>query len=111
MRVEAPTLIIDGDCARCVRWGMRIRKLTNYRVDVAAYQDVAFLFRNIPRSRFEEAVHLIEPDGTVSWGAAAAFRAVSYAPGARWAWPLYRRVPGMARLSERAYKAVSKRRK
>ncbi|HEY3242518.1 MAG TPA: DCC1-like thiol-disulfide oxidoreductase family protein [Phycisphaerae bacterium] len=103
-------MIYDGDCAFCAYWIGRWHARTGERVEYAPYQEAAGRFPEIPRTRFERAVHLIEPDGRVSSGAEAVFRVLPYArrsaAAAAMLW-LYRRVPGVAALCEWAYRFVA----
>jgi predicted DCC family thiol-disulfide oxidoreductase YuxK len=69
-----PLLIFDGACGFCRAWIARWRQYTGEAVDYAPYQEVADRFPHIPREAFARAVHLVEPDGTVTQAAAAVFR-------------------------------------
>lgn len=95
-------MIYDGDCGFCGRWIARWRRLTGNRVAYEPYQTAAARFPGIPLDDFRHAVHLVTPDGRVFRGAEAVFASLG-------AWPLavYRRVPGLARLAERAYRYVA----
>ena len=53
---------------------------------------------------------LIEPDGRVYSGAAAAYRVLLYAPGHGGWWWMYTRVPGFAAASEWVYTFFARRR-
>jgi len=107
---ERPLLLWDGDCGFCRRWVLRWRVRTAGRVDYAPYQIAAARFPEISLEAAAAAVHLVAPDGLVSVGAEAAFRALSYAPGGgRLLWA-YERVPGFSRVSEAAYRLVAARR-
>jgi lipase maturation factor/DCC1-like thiol-disulfide oxidoreductase len=68
------------------------------------------MFPGMPQAAFDEAVHLIEPDGRLSRGAEAVFRALAYAPRkGGWLWA-YRTIPGFRALSEWGYRAVASHR-
>lgn len=105
-----PLLIYDGECGFCREWIARWRAITGDRVDYAPFQEAAGQFPEIPQERFAEAVQLREPDGRWSSGAEAVFRALSYAPRLGWASWLYRHIPGLAWLAERAYRWVASHR-
>jgi lipase maturation factor 1 len=105
-----PLLLFDGTCGFCRSWLARWRHATGDRVEYAPSQEEAARFPEIPRAAFDEAVHLIEPDGHLSRGAEAVFRALAYAPRkGGWLWA-YRRIPGFRALTEWAYRAVARHR-
>jgi predicted DCC family thiol-disulfide oxidoreductase YuxK len=105
-----PTFVFDGDCGICRTWVDYWRQLTGDQVAYRPYQEAGADFPIIPTADFKGAVQLIEPDGRVTSGAAATFRLLSFAPGRRTWWWLYRHVPGFAPLSEAAYRFISTRR-
>jgi predicted DCC family thiol-disulfide oxidoreductase YuxK len=73
-----PLLVWDGACGFCHYWVLRWQGVTGDRVRYTPYQDIAEAFPDIPVERFREAAQLIEPDGRVFSGAAAAFRTLTY---------------------------------
>jgi predicted DCC family thiol-disulfide oxidoreductase YuxK len=99
-------MIFDGDCGFCRAGIARWRGRTGASVDYAPYQEVGARFPQIASGAFAQAVHLVEPDGTVSRAAAAVFRALEmggHPLGAR----LYR-ASGLVRvMSEAAYRWVA----
>jgi predicted DCC family thiol-disulfide oxidoreductase YuxK len=105
-------MIFDGDCNFCKFWVARWQLTTRESVDYLPFQDpaVAARFPELPRERFESAVHLIEPDGAVYSGAEAAFRALATNPRAHWLPDWYARSPAFARATERAYRFVAEHR-
>ena len=107
-----PLLIYDGDCDFCQRWLARWRRITGERLDYLPFQDasVAARFPEIPLDQFASAVHLIEPDGHVYRGAAAALRARGLNPRHRGLLWLYEHVPGFAPVTEAAYRCVARNR-
>ena len=107
--MDTPVLIYDGDCGFCRRSVARLRKITGERIEYAPFQEVAGNFPQIPRVRFEEAVHLIDPDGRVSSGAEAVFRTLAYGGRTSLLW-LYRHLPGFRGVSEWAYRWVAEHR-
>jgi predicted DCC family thiol-disulfide oxidoreductase YuxK len=109
---EKPLLIFDGDCNFCRRWIRRWQQSTGDRVEYIPFQDprVAEWFPELPRQLFEQSVYLIEPDGSVFYGAEAAFRALSFAPRRRFWRRLYEKWPIFAKISERFYRFVAKNR-
>jgi predicted DCC family thiol-disulfide oxidoreductase YuxK len=104
-----PLLVFDGDCNFCTLWIHRWQQMTGDAVDYLPSQDasVAAQFPEIPRERFETAVQLIEPDGTVYSGAEAVFRALAKNPKWRWLLRAYEKIPVIARITEFAYGFVA----
>jgi lipase maturation factor 1 len=96
-----PLLVFDGDCGFCRRWIERWRVRTGDRIEYRPFQEVHD-FPEIPRGDFAEAVHLIERDGAVYRGAEAVFRSLGRQ---RWY-----SVPGVAPVSEWAYRLVARHR-
>jgi predicted DCC family thiol-disulfide oxidoreductase YuxK len=103
MAAASATLVFDGECAICRSWVSYWQRLTTGRVIYRPYQEAAADFPTIPHEVFEHAIWLIEPDGRVYSGAAAAYRVLLYAPGHGGWWWMYTRVPGFAAASEWAY--------
>jgi predicted DCC family thiol-disulfide oxidoreductase YuxK len=96
-----PTLLFDGDCGFCRRFVERWRAELGGLVEMAPYQEAGARFPEVAPDELAQAIHLVEPNGWVSRGAEAVFRALSYAPAstAR-AWlAAYRVVPGCASAS------------
>src|ERR1044072_8117588 len=69
-----PLMVFDGDCSFCRRWISRWRSLTCGAIDYEPYQSAAQRLPQVPEENFHRAVHLIEPDGTITTGAHAALR-------------------------------------
>ena len=105
-----PVLIYDGDCGFCRRWVERWRATTGDAVEYATSEAAASLFPEIPLERLAQAVAFAEPDGRVTFGAEAVFRALANAPGRAWPLWLYEHVPGVAPVSNVAYKVVASHR-
>lgn len=100
-----PLLIFDGDCGFCRRWIERWQQKTADRVEYLPFQDerVAVQFPEIPREEFTQSVQLIEPDGAVYDGAEAVYRSLGRQRA-------YEKIPGLAPLSEWAYRLVARHR-
>ncbi|MEI6085847.1 MAG: lipase maturation factor family protein, partial [Verrucomicrobiota bacterium] len=94
-----PLLIFDGNCNFCRRWIARWQRRTGDRIDYLPAQELGERFPEIPRSDFTQSVQLIEPDGNVYSGAEAVFRSLDRQG-------LYR-LPGVAPVSEWAYRLVA----
>jgi predicted DCC family thiol-disulfide oxidoreductase YuxK len=105
-----PLLIYDGDCSFCRRWIGRWRDLTGNSVDYEPYQSAAPRFPQIAPERFGQAVHLVERDGAVSFGANAVFRTLALAGKKRYLLWLYREAPGFAAISEAVYGLIARHR-
>ena len=110
MSLKKPLLIYDGECVFCGRWIARWKILTGDKVEYAPYQEVANQFPDISAERFQRSVQFVEPEGNVTGGAEAVFRALSYAPGKRWMLWLYQTLPGFRRLCEWFYRLVASNR-
>lgn len=104
-----PVMIYDGECEFCRHWAMRWRKKLFLRVEFITIAEALTRFPQLPRAQIKEAVHLVSPDGSVSWGAEAVFRAQALKQGILSGLPLffYRRVPGMHFFAEMFYKWVA----
>ncbi len=96
-------MVYDGDCGFCKLWIARWREITAGAVEYRPWQEAADRFPEIPRAAFAEAVKLIEPDGRVYSGAAAVSRSLGRS---FWRWS-YERVPGVAPVSDAAYRFVA----
>ena len=105
-------MVFDGDCNFCRRWISRWRQTTRDRVEYVPFQDrsVAERFPELPREQCEQAVQLIDTDGQIYSAAEAVFRAQAVAPWKRWPLWCYRRVPGVAPVTEWFYRFVASHR-
>ena len=104
-------LIFDGECGFCRRWIERWKTVLDDRVTVLPYQEALSRFPDIPPERFAEAVHFYDP-ARKHWsrGAGAVFGALAYSGHHRWAFFLYRVVPGFGLVSEWVYRWVASHR-
>src|SRR5436189_2445854 len=68
-----PLILFDGDCSFCRRWIMRWQYFAREKIDFEPYQTQAARFPQIPLENLKRAIHLIEPGGAISSGAAAVF--------------------------------------
>ena len=107
-----PLMVFDGDCQFCRFWIRRWQRLTGDHIEYLPFQDprIAAQFPELPRSRFEQSVQFIEPDGTVYSGAEAVFRSLAVNPRWRFWLRLYEKVPGFRPLTESFYRFIANHR-
>jgi predicted DCC family thiol-disulfide oxidoreductase YuxK len=105
-----PLMIYDGDCSFCRRWILRWEHLTAGAVTYEPYQRAASRFPQVPRENFMQAVHLVEPDGTITRGAEAVFRSLAAGGQLVWMLWLYQHVAFFRIISETAYRFVARHR-
>ncbi len=107
-----PLVLFDGECRFCRHWAGQWRANYGPHLDVAPGQDVHARFPEIPGTAFDEALQLVEPDGSVYSGAYAVLRARSHGRGRRgflrW---LYETVPGAASLMNFGYRIIARNRR
>jgi predicted DCC family thiol-disulfide oxidoreductase YuxK len=105
-------MVFDGDCGFCSRWIGRWQRMTGDKVDYLTARDprTQVRFPEIPRERFDVAVHLIETDGQVHAGAEAVVRATAHADEHRWPLRVYRSSPVIAGAMELGYRVVANHR-
>jgi lipase maturation factor 1 len=107
MAERLPLVVYDGQCSFCRRSVERAKSITGSFVDYEPYQEAAPRFPQIDPAAFGRAVHLIEPDGRISRGAQAVFRALKLGGRYPWLLRLYNYIPGFAGISEAAYRLVA----
>ena len=106
-RSPRPLLIYDGECGFCGYWARYWQALTGECVEFRPYQEIAAQHPAIPVAEFQRAVQYLAVDGRRASAAEASFLTLSHAPG-RGLWlALYRRLPGFAPVSERAYAFIA----
>ena len=102
-----PTLVFDGDCSFCRMWVGYWRLLTGDRVEYVPYQSVAASrFPDVPLEDFRRSVQFFSDNGHSS-GAEAVFNLLAKGAKARWPLWVYRHVPGVAPLTEAAYRLIA----
>jgi predicted DCC family thiol-disulfide oxidoreductase YuxK len=103
-------LVYDGDCGFCASRVKRWRRFIGEAVDFMALQEerVAEKLPDLSRTQLTQAVHLIEPDGSICCGAEAVFRLLAFKN--RLPLWLYRRVPGFAQCAAFFYRLVARHR-
>lgn len=109
MSGERWALVFDGECGFCrrsVEW-VRNRDRED-RIEPLPFQDseVRERFQRIPLEDFEQAMHLIAPDGRSWSGARAGEELLRLLPRWRWIAPMFR-VPGVRWIAQRVYRLVA----
>src|SRR5437762_8715685 len=105
-----PLMLFDGDCSFCRRWIVRWQYFAREKIDFEPFQSQAERFPEIPLEDFKRAIHLIEPDGAISSGAAAVFRMFALCNYRPWLLWLYEQLPGFAMVAETFYQLVANHR-
>lgn len=109
---ERPLLLFDGDCHFCQQWARRWQAAYAVRLAVVPSQEARGRFPEIPLAAYDEALQLIELDGSVYAGANAALRAIAHGRGRRGLLlPIYQALPGAPRLMELGYRIVARHRR
>ncbi|HEY7160633.1 MAG TPA: DCC1-like thiol-disulfide oxidoreductase family protein, partial [Acidobacteriota bacterium] len=106
---KKPLLIYDGDCGFCKLWIARWKQLTSDKIDYAPSQEVSSQFPEISEDDFRRSVQFVDADGTISKGAEAVLRSLSYA-NKNWMLWCYKNIPGFAAISEWFYQFVARHR-
>ena len=104
--IQCPVVLFDGDCGFCKRHIARWRALSGDAIEYLPFQDNAHRFAQITTEQLERAVHLIEPDGTITRGAEAVFRIAALGGRPVWRW-CYDVIPGFAAVTESGYRFVA----
>jgi len=104
---ERPVMVFDGDCSFCRAWIQYWRQITGDHIEYVPYQEAANRFPDIPEKQFAAAVQLILPDGEVRSAALAVFTTLAMVPGKRWMLRCYRRIPGIAAVTEATYRVIA----
>jgi predicted DCC family thiol-disulfide oxidoreductase YuxK len=104
---QRPLLVYDGECGFCGYWARYWKKLTGDRVDYRSYQEVAAQYPAIPLADFQRAVQYITPDGRRASAAEASFLTLRHARGKGIWLALYRKLPGVATISELVYAFIA----
>ena len=104
-----PLVIFDGDCGFCRQWIARWRGDAQGKLDFSPASEVQNRFPEI--QDFENAVYLIEQDGTIHRGAGAVVAVLAACGGVgRFLSSVYHGSPRTAALAERAYALIARHR-
>jgi len=107
---DRPVLVFDGDCGFCRFWIERWRGATGGKVDYEPYQKVAARYPEIPLQAFQTAVQFIEPDGHVTSGSDAVFRALEFSQKENTLLNILRAVPFFDEAAHIVYRIVANNR-
>jgi predicted DCC family thiol-disulfide oxidoreductase YuxK len=111
-KLSKPMLLYDGDCGFCKKWIGRWQEKNGDAVDFEPYQEKLQSFPQLNKESCEKAVQLVMPDGSITSGAHAVFKALSLSDeSAYFLCRIYEEFPLFAKISERAYRWVSEHRK
>ena len=102
-----PVMIFDGACDFCRFWVARWSRSAAGRIECRPSTDAAPDFPGIAPGEFRRAVQFVEPDGTVTSGAEAVFRAAGYSRGS---FHLLSRLPILLPAARVAYRFIAKNR-
>jgi predicted DCC family thiol-disulfide oxidoreductase YuxK len=105
-----PVLIYDGRCGFCGIWIEYWRRLTGDAVEYAASQEAAARYPQISAGEFQKSVQLVMPSGEILHGAHAVFQSLAFHPSQQWLLAVYRRVPGIAAVTEASYRFIARHR-
>jgi predicted DCC family thiol-disulfide oxidoreductase YuxK len=112
---EKPLVIYDGECAFCCRIVDRWRHVTGTEVEYLPFQNesIAKRYPEVAPSALESAVHLVEINGEIFFGARAVLGALAHSPNQRQRMLLviYERSPQFATISESVYSFVARNRR
>jgi predicted DCC family thiol-disulfide oxidoreductase YuxK len=108
MNSQKPAMLLyDGVCGICQEWVDYWQQLTGNKVNYKPYQEVVDDYPDIAVEDLEAAIHLIEPDGTVSKGAKATYGLYRDIHPQSILLFLYRFLPGFGIFSELCYRFFS----
>jgi predicted DCC family thiol-disulfide oxidoreductase YuxK len=106
-----PALVYDGRCRFCVDQATRLAGWLGGRVRLESFRDpgVVASHPGLTEAACDQALHLIEADGTIHRGADAVARALRLRPAlAPVGWLYY--LPGVRQLADAAYAVVARNR-
>lgn len=102
-----PLLIWDGNCGFCKYWIIKWKQFAGDTVEFDTYQNVASRFKDLPESDFKKAVHLVDTNGRIYRGAAAAFHSIALNKKMSWLDKLYQKSALFRQISENVYKWIA----
>lgn len=102
-----PLLIWDGACGFCHYWILRWKNITGNEIEYERYETAAKKFPDIPKKRFKEAVRLIDTNGKIYSGAAAAYRSLNLNKKCKFLYRLYQRSCFFRKFSDGIYNIIA----
>ena len=102
-----PLAVYDQDCDFCRRWIEHWEALAQDKLDFAPYQLVARNYPHIRLEAFQSALHLIDPDGSVSTGHRAVLKIYQLTGRKKWLIRCYRIFPTADPIARRLYRFVA----
>ena len=105
-----PAVIFDSDCTFCRRWVRRYWNIKHDGIAYASYQNASSQYPAIGDDAFREALHVIEPDGTVRRGAGACWRVLQLTTLRNWPLWLHEHVPPFRWIGDVGYRWVARHR-
>jgi predicted DCC family thiol-disulfide oxidoreductase YuxK len=107
---QKPLVAWDGNCGFCHYWVLRWKTITGDKVEFQPFQSVAKDFPDIEYRYFKQALRMIDVDGKIYGGPAAAFRAFEYGNKHRWIMSIYSRFKLIEWVTDHFYSFVSRHR-
>ena len=107
---DKPIMAWDGNCGFCHYWVLRWKMFSGDKIIYEPYTKVADKFPDIELRYFRQAVRLIDVDGRIYSGPAAAFRSFRYGKKYRWLMPLYEKCKIAEFIADHTYRFISKNR-
>jgi predicted DCC family thiol-disulfide oxidoreductase YuxK len=100
-------MLFDGDCGFCRYWIEQWQRITRDKVQYRSFQEALIQFPHLTEKECMESVRLILPDGSISSGARAVFKAFAIADRFVWLLKCYDCVPLFGRVAEWGYRLVA----
>jgi predicted DCC family thiol-disulfide oxidoreductase YuxK len=108
--LQHPIVLYDGKCGFCKRHVERWKALSGEAIEYLPFQEHADQFPLVTKEQLGQAVHLLEPDGTITRGAEAVFRIAALSHQRPWLLWSYDSFPGFAAISEGVYSWIASHR-
>src|SRR5256885_15853556 len=105
--LQRPVVLYDGQCGFCKRHVARWSALAGGAIEFLPYQGNVERFPGITTDAVSRAVHLIEPDGTLTRGAEAVFRIAALSRKRPWLQSCYEKIPAFRSVTETGYEWIA----
>lgn len=106
-RPAKPTLVWDGNCGFCKYWVIRWMRISKRQTEFIPFQKAIFQFTDIQEQHFKEAARLIDVDGEIYDGPAAAYKSLALAGKYPYLLDWYERNTGFQLLSDYGYQFIA----